>query len=98
LNLNRSGPISLKQAIVSADYLLIQIDTIHGPLRGFATHIQESNGEDSLEPSPPISGLFVGQGFYAGKFLAFEKLQAGAAAGADVGDLVGYPGLVDSRY
>ena len=33
--------------------------------------------------------LFVGQGFYAGEFFAFEEFEAGAAAGGDVGDLVG---------
>ena len=39
--------------------------------------------------------LLVGQGFDAGQLLAFEELEAGAAAGGDVGDLVGYAGLVD---
>ncbi len=39
--------------------------------------------------------LLVRQRFHAGEFLAFEEFEAGAAAGGDVGDLVGYAGLVD---
>src|SRR5579885_2189601 len=53
-------------------------------------------------PSPLIDGLtrsverlLVGEGFYAGELLAFEEFEARAAAGGDVGDLVGYAGLVD---
>ena len=39
--------------------------------------------------------LLIRQRFDAGEFLAFEEFEAGAAAGGDVGDLVGYAGLVD---
>jgi len=39
--------------------------------------------------------LLVSEGFDAGELFAFEELEAGSAAGADVGDLVGYAGLVD---
>jgi hypothetical protein len=39
--------------------------------------------------------LFVCQRFNAGQFLAFEKFEAGSAAGGDVRDLIGYAGLVD---
>ena len=42
--------------------------------------------------------LFVGEGFDAGELFAFEEFEAGAAAGADVGDFVGYAGLVDGAY
>ena len=45
-----------------------------------------------------IQRLLVREGFYAGEFFAFEELQAGTAAGADVGDFVGYAGLVDGAY
>jgi len=43
-------------------------------------------------------GLLVGQGFDAGEFFAFQEFEAGSAAGGDVGDFVGYSGLVDCRY
>lgn len=51
--------------------------------------------ELSYEAQKLMGGLLVGEGFDAGKFLAFEEFEAGAAAGGDVGYLVGYAGLVD---
>jgi hypothetical protein len=39
--------------------------------------------------------LLVCEGFDAGEFFAFEELEAGAATGADVGDLVGYDLVLD---
>ena len=46
----------------------------------------------------PLLELLVCQGFDAGEFLAFEEFEAGAAAGADVRDLVGEAGFVDGAY
>src|ERR1039458_4687497 len=43
------------------------------------------------------SVLLIRQRLHAGQFLAFQKLQRSPAAGGDVGDLVGYAGLVDRR-
>ena len=42
--------------------------------------------------------LLFRQRFHAGELFAFEELEAGAAAGADVGDLVGHAGLVDGAH
>lgn len=42
--------------------------------------------------------LLVREGLNTGKLFTFEELKAGAAAGADVGDFVGYACLVDGAY
>src|SRR3954447_16600785 len=42
--------------------------------------------------------LLVRQGFHARQFLAFQEFQRSAAAGGDVGNLVGYAGLVDGAH
>ena len=39
--------------------------------------------------------LLIRERFYAGELFAFEEFEAGASAGGDVGDLIGYAGLVD---
>ncbi len=39
--------------------------------------------------------LLIRQGFDAGELFAFEELEAGSAAGGDVGDLVGDACVVD---
>src|SRR5271166_6184167 len=46
----------------------------------------------------PRYALLVRQGFHTRQLFAFEELEAGAAAGGDVGDLVGYSGLVDRAH
>jgi len=38
--------------------------------------------------------LLVGQRFHAGKFLAFEEFKRSAAAGGNVGDLIGHAGFM----
>src|SRR6185436_5874460 len=44
---------------------------------------------------PTMSGLRIGQRRHAGQHAAAEELQRRAAAGGDVGDLVGHAGLGD---
>jgi hypothetical protein len=56
---------------------------------------------DGYTPSagPPVGRedgcSFVGEGGYAGEDFAFEELEAGSAAGGDVGDTAGDAGLLD---
>src|SRR5208283_2597424 len=67
-----------------------------------ATKIASSNlaGCDSLinDHWSLTTALLVRQRFHAGQLLAFKEFEAGAAAGGDVGDLVGYAGLVDGAH
>src|ERR1700759_4497477 len=65
---------------------------------GYARRIPRSQNRDPGHPDfCGLKLLLVGECFDAWEFLAFEELEAGAAAGGDVSDLVGIAGLVDGR-
>ncbi len=61
-------------------------------------NLQENRDAEGRKAIGRTAGAYLSvRASTPGSFFAFEEFEAGAAAGGDVGDLVGYAGLVDGR-
>src|SRR6267378_623693 len=91
-----NGVKAEKNARVSASVLYIfQLPAITGRRMTRPPRIRRTGRNACPTRAKESVCSFVGEGFDAGEFASAEKLEGSAAAGRDMGDLVGNTGLLD---